>query len=118
MSWCGGGEISPTPGCVWRRRAISPLTLWPGSWPPSPGFDPWAILMLNSSANAQDSGVTPNRPDAICLMRESRVGVATRVLAALAAVALAPEHVHRDRERLVRFRRQRAVRHCAGREPS
>ena len=44
--------------------------------------------------------------------------VAGRVLAALAAVALAPEHVHRDRERLVRLRRQRAVRHGAGREPS
>src|ERR1035438_4824111 len=25
------------PGCAWRRRAIRSLTLYPGSWPPSPG---------------------------------------------------------------------------------
>jgi hypothetical protein len=63
--------------------------------------------MLNSSANAQYSGVPlgPARP------------VAGRILPAFAAVALAPEHVHRDREGLVRLRRQRAVRHGAGREP-
>src|SRR5262249_35352938 len=77
--------------------------------------------MLNSSANAQYSGVTPKRPDAICLMRELRSRsvprVRGRVLAALAAVALAADHVHRDRERLVRLRRERAVRHGAGREP-
>src|SRR5262249_36593574 len=40
-----------------------------------------------------------------------------RVLAPLAAVALAADHVHRDRERLVRLGRERAVRHGAGREP-
>src|SRR5919204_587448 len=60
MSWCGGGEINATPGDVWRSRAISSETLWPGSWPPSPGFDPWAILIWSSSAKARYSGVTPN----------------------------------------------------------
>ena len=116
--------MSPTPGWVKRSRAISALTLWPGSWPPSPGFEPWAILMFSSSANAQYSGVTPNRPDAICLMRELRShalpagAVPGRVLAALAAVALAAEHVHRDRERLVGLGREGAVRHRAGGEPA
>src|SRR5438876_296811 len=33
MSWWGGGEISATPGWVWRSRAISAATLWPGGWP-------------------------------------------------------------------------------------
>ena len=44
--------------------------------------------------------------------------VAVRVFAALAAVALAADEVHRHRERLVRLRRQRAVRHRAGGEPA
>src|SRR5437660_543501 len=61
MSWWGGGEMSPMPGWVWRRLAISSETLAPGIWPPSPGFEPWAILMFSSSANAQYSGVTPKR---------------------------------------------------------
>ena len=71
--------MSPTPGCVYRSRAISPLTLWPGSCPPSPGFEPCAILMLSSSAYAQYSGVTPKRPDAICLIRELRSRAVPRV---------------------------------------
>src|SRR5918992_271584 len=70
MSWCGGGEISPTPGWVWRRRAISEETLWPGSWPPSPGLEPWAILIWSSTALARYAGVTPKRPEATCLMAE------------------------------------------------
>ena len=41
---------------------------------------------------------------------------ALRVLAALAAVALAADAVHRDRERFVRFLADRAVRHGAGLE--
>ena len=31
-------------------RAISSVTLWPGSCPPSPGFEPCAILICSSSA--------------------------------------------------------------------
>ena len=72
MSWCGGGEISATPGWVCRSRAISSVTLWPGSWPPSPGFEPWAILIWSSSAKAAYSGVTPKRPEATCLIGELR----------------------------------------------
>ena len=73
MSWCGGGEISVTPGVVCRTRAISALTLWPGNWPPSPGLAPCAILICSSSALIRYSVVTPNRPEATCLVRERRL---------------------------------------------
>src|SRR5579863_2143270 len=68
MSWCGGGEIRPTPGVEYRVLAIHGYTLWPGSWPPSPGLAPWAILIWRSSAFTRYSLVTPKRPDATCLM--------------------------------------------------
>ncbi len=70
MSWCGGGEIRPTPGVECRTRAMFLSTLWPGSWPPSPGLAPWAILIWMSSALTRYSVVTPKRPDATCLMAE------------------------------------------------
>src|SRR4030066_313467 len=70
MSWGGGGEIRVTPGVVWRTFAISALTLCPGNWPPSPGFAPWAILIGSSSAGIRYSVVTPNLPEATCLVRE------------------------------------------------
>src|SRR5487761_549814 len=70
MSWCGGGEISPTPGVEWRTRAIALSTLWPGNWPPSPGFAPCAILICKTSALTRYSAVTPNRPEATCLIAE------------------------------------------------
>ena len=72
MSWCGGGEISDTPGDVPRSRAISSVTLWAGIWPPSPGFDPCATLIWSSSADAAYSAVTPKRPEATCLIFEFR----------------------------------------------
>src|SRR5437763_517130 len=68
MSWWGGGEISPTPGVEYRVFAIHGYTLWPGSWPPSPGLAPWAILICRSSALTRYSEVTPKRPEATCLM--------------------------------------------------
>ena len=105
------------PGLVCRRRAISSVTLWPGSWPPSPGFEPCAILIWSSSANAAYSGVTPKRPDAICLIRELRSSrKRARILAALTAVRAGAEAVERDRHRLVRLGRERAVRHAAAGE--
>src|SRR5688500_7645032 len=67
MSWCGGGEISPTPGVECRVRAIHGCTLSPGSWPPSPGLAPCAILIWMSSAEVRYSLVTPKRADATCL---------------------------------------------------
>src|SRR3546814_4432653 len=49
-----------------------PLTLCPGNWPPSPGLAPCAILICNTSALIRYSGVTPNRPEATCLILERR----------------------------------------------
>src|SRR4029453_16176959 len=64
--------MSETPGCARRSAAISSLTLCAGIWPPSPGFDPCAILIWSSSANAAYSAVTPKRPEATCLIAELR----------------------------------------------
>ena len=64
--------MSETPGLVPRSRAISVVTLCAGIWPPSPGFEPWEILIWSSSANAAYSAVTPKRPDATCLIFEFR----------------------------------------------
>src|ERR1700688_4575994 len=80
MSWCGGGEIRPTPGVEYRVLAIHGYTLFPGSWPPSPGLAPCAILICRSSALTRYSLVTPNRPEATCLMalrRQSPFGSTT-----------------------------------------
>ena len=71
--------------CAAGARSRS-VTLCAGIWPPSPGFEPCAILIWSSSAKAAYSAVTPKRPDATCLIFELRsVAVARRVLAALAA---------------------------------
>src|SRR6266508_6090352 len=70
MSWWGGGEMRPTPGVEYRVLAIHGYTLWPGSWPPSPGLAPWAILICRSSALTRYSEVTPKRPDATCLIAD------------------------------------------------
>src|SRR6202000_3150634 len=72
MSWCGGVEIRPTPGVEYLVLAIHGYTLCPGSWPPPPGWAPWAILICRSSALTRYSLVTPNRPDATCLTAERR----------------------------------------------
>ncbi len=61
--------MSITPGVERRRVAMRGETLWPGSWPPSPGLAPWAILISSSVALARYSAVTPKRPEATCLMR-------------------------------------------------
>src|SRR4030095_9966731 len=109
MSWCGGGEIRPTPGVEWRTSAIQGYTLWPGSWPPSPGFAPWAILICSSSAVTGYSLVTPKRArghrlDAAARRVPVRIRrVAAAVLATLAGVALAADAVHGDCQRFVRL---------------
>src|SRR5919108_1664854 len=74
MSWCGGGEMRPTPGVECRVFATHGYTLGPGSWPPSPGLAPWAILIWMSSALTRYSDVTPKRPEATCLIDERRAG--------------------------------------------
>ena len=45
-------------------------TLWPGNWPPSPGFAPCAILICIMSELTRYSVVTPKRPEATCLIAE------------------------------------------------
>src|SRR5213080_3991966 len=80
MSWCGGGEIRPTPGVEYRVLAIHGYTLCPGSWPPSPGLAPCAILICRSVALTRYSLVTPKRAEATCLMallRESPLASGT-----------------------------------------
>src|SRR6266853_1836579 len=72
MSWCGGGEIRPTPGVEYLVLAIHGYTLCPGSWPPSPGLAPCAILICRSSALTRYSLVTPKRPLATCLTEDRR----------------------------------------------
>jgi hypothetical protein len=46
------------------------LIFIPGSWPPSPGLAPWAILISICSADCKYSAVTPNLPEATYLMAE------------------------------------------------
>jgi hypothetical protein len=53
-------------------------TLPPGSWPPSPGLAPWAILIWIWSALTRYSAVTPKRPDATCLIGAQAVAVLQR----------------------------------------
>src|SRR3954454_21158624 len=60
--------MSGTPGEVCRRRAINGDTLEGGNWPPSPGFEPCAILISSSSARTRYSAVTPKRAEATCLI--------------------------------------------------
>src|SRR5438445_13846050 len=62
--------MSCMPGCAWRRRAMRLVTLCPGSWPPSPGFEPCAILICSSYENDEYSAVKPKRPDATWGLRE------------------------------------------------
>ena len=50
---------------------MSGVTFFGGSWPPSPGLEPWAILISSCSARARYSAVTPKRAEATCLMGAS-----------------------------------------------
>ena len=122
MSWCGGGEIRPTPGVEWRTLAMVLSTLCPGSWPPSPGLAPCAILIciMSELTNTPRRHAEAARGD---LLDRRAHGIAVRqrleavgLLAAFAGIRLAADAVHRDGERGVRFARDRAERHRAGGE--
>src|SRR3954452_5412027 len=141
MSWCGGGEISSPPGVAERGSGMYSETLRPGSWPPSPGLAPCAILICSISALARYSAVTPKRPEATCLIFDlsespsrKAMSVSTRLLPRrdirdfaavnrrIAPAVLAPfagirppaDAVHDDGERGVRLGRDRAERHRPG----
>ena len=60
--------MSSTPLLEPRTSAIALETLWPGSWPPSPGLEPWAILICHSCRWYRYCGVTPKRAEATCLV--------------------------------------------------
>src|SRR3546814_6945433 len=70
MSWCGGGEISMTPGVACLSLAIISVTLNPGSCPPSPGLAPCTTLISISRHWFKYSAVTPKCPEATCLIAE------------------------------------------------
>ena len=102
------------------------VALRPGSWPPSPGLEPWAILISSCSARARYSAVTPKRAEATCLIRASGrwppVGglgaIPRRVLAALAGVRGAADRLDAQRQRAMRLGRQRAHAHRRHDEPA
>ena len=58
------------PGTADLADAIALDTLNAGSWPPSPGLAPWAILICISWAADKYSAFTPNLPLATCLIVE------------------------------------------------
>ena len=62
--------MSVTPLVLCLSLAIRLVTLKPGSWPPSPGFAPCAILISISLQLLRYSAVTPNLPLATCLTAE------------------------------------------------
>ena len=100
------------------------VALRPGSWPPSPGFEPWAILISSWSARARYAAVTPNRAEATCLIRASRRwpsgpgAYQAGILAALAGVRGAAGALDADRQGLVRLGRQGADAHRRHDEPA
>ena len=115
--------MRPTPGRRVPGLGDPRVDLVPGSWPPSPGLAPWAILIWRSSALTRYSlghaeaarghlldGAAPQV--AVGVGRE-----AVGVLAALAGVGAAAEPVHGDGQRLVGLGRDRAVGHGPGGEP-
>src|SRR5258708_6091262 len=109
MSWCGGGEMRPTPGVVSRLLAISAKTLRHCDW-----------------QFARVDKVMPRHAEAAAgaLLDGGILGIAVgfqnvtrRVFAAFAGIGFAAEPVHRHGERLVRFLRDGTVAHRAGLEP-
>ena len=70
MSWCGGGEINGTPALDFLNQAIYGETFFPGNCPPSPGLAPCATLISCWFEHIKNEVVTPNRPEATCLMAD------------------------------------------------
>ena len=106
--------MSATPGVECRVRAIHGQTLLPGRWPPSPGFAPCASLIWISLALTRYSLVTPNRPEATCLMAEFSSVPSLAGSSRLAGVGLSAQAIHRNGKAAVRFFGDGAVGHGAG----
>ena len=122
MSWCGGGEIRPTPG----RRVAHPadvlVDLVAGQLAALAGLRALGHLDLQLVGVDEVVDRHAEAPRGDLLDRRAAqvaVGVAAeaaRVLAALARVRAPAEAVHRDRQRLVGLGGDRAERHRAGGE--
>ena len=123
MSWCGGGEIRPTPGVECRTSATHGYTLCARKLAALTGFRALGHLDLDVGAVGQvvAGDAEPARghlldraapPVAVLVAVEAVDG-----LAALTRVRPAAKAVHRDRQRLVRLGGDRAVAHRAGGEP-
>ncbi len=119
MSWCGGGEISPTPGVACRVFGDPRPHLVAGQLATLAGLGALRHLDLQVVGVDEVFGgdAEPAARDLLDRGPARRVVEPLDVFAALAGVGLAAQPVHRDREGLVRLRRDRAVGHRAGGEP-
>ena len=71
MSWCGGGEIRPTPGVECRVLGNRRIDLVAGQLTALAGLGALRDLDLQHVRVDRDTRlVTPKRPDATCLIAE------------------------------------------------
>jgi hypothetical protein len=84
MSWCGGGEIRPTPGVEWRAR--SPRHLVPGELPAFARLRALRHLDLQLLREGCVLRRDAEAAGATCLIRELRSCEAFAVFAALSGV--------------------------------
>ena len=122
MSWCGGGEIRPTPGVEWRTARDVLVDLVAGQLAALAGLGALRHLDLDVVGVDQVFGGHAEAARGDLLDRRAhRIAVGQRLeavglLAALAGVRLAADAVHRDRQRGVRLAADRAEAHRAGGE--
>ena len=122
MSWCGGGEIRPTPGVEWRTRGDVLVDLVAGQLAALAGLGALRHLDLEVVGIDQVFGGDAEAAGRDLLDRRAhRIAVGQRLeavgfLAALAGVRLAADAVHGDGERGVRLAADRAEAHRAGGE--
>ena len=118
MSWCGGGEISITPGVAWRSLAIISVTLKPGKLAAFAGLGALRDLDLHLAALVQifrrhAEAARRHLLDRGIGVVAVRLGLeARRVFAALAGIRFGADAVHGDVEHFVRLGRQRAQAHA------
>ena len=119
MSWCGGGEISPTPAVAFRVCRDPRVDLGPGQLAALAGLRALRHLDLDLGGVHQERAGHPEPAGRDLLDRgpPHRVEQPLDILAALAGVRLAAEPVHRDGQRLVGLDRDGPVGHRAGDEP-
>ena len=122
MSWCGGGEISSTPGVEYRVRAIHGQHLLARQLAALAGLGPLGDLdlqvvgvdqVLAGHAEAAGGHLLDGAAAQVAV---GVGGEAVGVLAALAGVRAATDPVHGDGQVLVRLGRDGAVGHGAGGE--